>query len=134
MNQPPQNVTLASAYAATSADAAWDIVSDPAQWPNLFPGWLARIAADDDSFHATGTAGERYDLYWHPSDDRRSLDVEIVDEMGSADVLRLRLIDARGGGCFVVVAAGRLAGVSDADWRRTCDALADGVRNVGAAV
>lgn len=130
MPEIPDKLTLATAYCERPADAVWTLLGDLTRWPEVFSDWLTAVTDDDDRFHAVGTAGERYDLYPHPAADRCGLDVEIVDELGSADVLRLRLIDARGGGCFVVVAAARLAGVSDADWRRVRKALAEGVGRV----
>lgn len=128
MPEVPDKLMLATAFCDRPADALWALLSDLTRWPEVFSDWLTSVADEDDRFHATGSAGERYDLYPHPAEDRRGIDVEVVDELGSADMLRLRLIDARGGGCFVVVAAARLAGVSDADWQRVRDALAEGVR------
>jgi hypothetical protein len=127
MPEIPDNLTLATGFLDAGADRAWALLGDPLRWPEVFPDWLTAVRPDDERLNATGSAGERYDLYPHPADDERGIDVEVVDELGSADVLRLRLIDARGGGCFVVVVASRLAGVSDADWQRVRDALRDGL-------
>ncbi|MBI5310827.1 MAG: hypothetical protein HZB14_07375 [Actinobacteria bacterium] len=44
--------------------------------------------------------------------------------------MRLRLIDARGGGCFFIVAGGRLPGVSDSQWQLVRDAIVAGVENL----
>lgn len=127
MPEIPDNLALATGYVAAGADRALALLGDLARWPEVFPHWLTAVAAEDEHFNATGSAGERYDLYPHPAEGERGLDVEVVDELGSADVLRLRLIDARGGGCFVVVTASRLAGVSADDWHRVRDALQDGL-------
>lgn len=130
MAAAPDNLLLATGHVPAGADDAWRVISDLARWPELFSGWLAEVRDEDDRMHAIGTAGERYDLYPHPAGDSRGIDVEVVDELGGADVLRLRLIDARGGGCFVVIAGGRLPGVGDDQWRRLRDAIAGAVDNL----
>lgn len=112
------------------ADRVWETISDLSRWPEIFSGWLASVTPDDDRFGATGTNNERYDLYPHPAEDRRAVDVEVVDELGSSDVLRIRLIDTRGG-CFIVAVAAKLVGVSDDDWQRVSGAIGDGVAAIG---
>lgn len=130
MAAAPDNLLLAAGHVPVGADDAWSVINDLARWPELFGDWLAEVRDDDDRMHAVGTGGERYDLYPHPAEDSRGIDVEVVDELGGADVLRLRLIDARGGGCFVVIAGGRLPGISDTQWERVRGAIAGGVDNL----
>lgn len=125
----PDGLTLAATHLAVPTRAVWSVVADVGRWAEVFPNWLASITADDDRYHAGGVLGQRYDMYPHTDEDALALDVEVVDELGSADVMRVRLIDARAG-CFVVVTAARLAGISDADWQRQRDALATGIRNL----
>lgn len=130
MAEAPDNLVFATGFVPAGADAVWPLVSDVTRWVEVFPEWLTEVHDDDDRFHATGANGERYDLYPHPAEDSRGVDVEVVDELGSADVMRLRLIDARGGGCFFIVAGGRLPGVSDSQWQLVRDAIVAGVENL----
>jgi hypothetical protein len=54
------------------------------------------------------------------------MDVEVVDELGSADTLKLRLLDIPGG-TLVLVAHGKLKGTSDVAWAAKRDAVAAGL-------
>lgn len=107
------------------------MVSDISEWGSLFPGWTAVIKADDDRFTATGPNGERFDLYPKDDEEHHTLDVETVDELGSADTLRLRMLSTTGG-CFVVVSHGRLNGMPDAVWEAKREAIAQGLQSLAA--
>lgn len=111
--------------AKSSADS-WEHIRDIENWPAIFPGWIARVEADDDRFHVTGPTKEKYDFYPRSEADRHALDVEIVDELGSADTLKMRVLDIPGG-ALVVIAHGRLSGTSDAAWERKRAGVADGL-------
>lgn len=126
----PDNVALASEFVVAPAGIVWTLVADVGGWGRLFPGWTASVAVEDDRCSATGPNGERFDLYPQADDERLTLDVETVDELGSADTLRLRVLSA-GGGCFVVVAHGRLTGMPEAEWASKRDAVAAGLRDIG---
>ncbi|MGK2878499.1 MAG: hypothetical protein ACSLFF_07990 [Solirubrobacterales bacterium] len=126
MAELPENYAVASGFAAGASSDVWARVSDLENWPAVFPGWIASIVFDDDRFTATGPSREKYDLYVHSDPDQHSLDVETVDELGSADTLKLRLLDIPGG-CLVVVAHGKLNGTSPAAWAAKRDAVAEGL-------
>lgn len=126
MSELPATYDVSAGFiGATSADA-WEHLRDLATWPSVFPGWLVSIEVDDDRFHAVGAARERYDFYPRFESEQRSIDVEVVDELGSADTLKLRILDIPGG-ALVIVAHGRLAGTSDADWERKRMGIAKGL-------
>jgi hypothetical protein len=122
----PDNYALASGFVAASASAAWERLSDLENWAGVFPDWIAAIVADDDRFTATGPAREKFDLYVQSDPDHRSLDVEVVDELGSADTLKLRILEIPGGS-LVLVAHGKLSGTSAIAWERKRDAVAAGL-------
>ncbi len=126
MAELPANIAVASGFVSTPSDAIWDFVSDVANWPRLFPDWIAAVVADDDRFTATGPAKEKADLYPAADAESRSLEVEVVDELGSADTLRLRVLDVSGGS-IVFVVHGRLSGTSDAAWHAKRDAVESGL-------
>jgi len=130
MASAAENVAIATAFVAAPTARVWQIVADIAEWDHLFPGWTAAVAADDDRFTATGPNGEKFDLYPHDDEERHTLDVETVDELGSADTLRLRVL-ATHGGCFVVVSHARLNGTPDAQWNAKREAIAAGVESIG---
>jgi hypothetical protein len=131
MAEAPKNVALASGFVAAPAAGVWQQVSDIAGWPQLFPGWTASIEAEDDRFTATGPRDQRFDIYPNVDDEHFALDAETVDELGSADTLRLRLVSAKGG-CFVVVTHGRLNGMPDAEWDAKRDGIAQGLTALAA--
>lgn len=122
----PDSYAVASGFVAASSSAAWERLRDLEHWPGVFPGWIASIVADDDRFTATGPAKEKYDLYVHSDPEHHSLDVETVDELGSADILKLRILDIPGGS-LVLVAHGKLSGTSPAAWAAKRDAVAAGL-------
>lgn len=122
----PDNLAVASGFVPVPAAVAWPLVSDLARWPDVFPEWIARIEQDDERFTATGPAKEKFDLYPHSDDEALTLDVETVDELGSADTLRLRLVDVNGG-CAITLAHGRLMGTSDAAWHVKRDGIQSGL-------
>ncbi|MBJ7459548.1 MAG: hypothetical protein JHD02_10205 [Thermoleophilaceae bacterium] len=126
MAELPDNYAVASGFAAGSSAELWAKVSDLENWPVVFPGWIASIVFDDDRFTATGPSKEKYDLYVHSDSEHHALDVETVDELGSADTLKLRIMDIPGG-CLVVVAHGKLSGTSPEAWARKRDAVAAGL-------
>lgn len=74
----------------------------------------------------TGPSKEKFDFYPRPDAEHHALDVEVIDELGSADTLKLRVLGIPGG-ALVVVAHGRLAGTSDSAWARKRDGVAEGL-------
>lgn len=74
----------------------------------------------------TGPSKEKFDFYPRPDAEQRALDVDVVDELGSADTMRLRVLDMPGG-ALIVVAHGRLAGTSDSAWERKRSGVAEGL-------
>lgn len=126
MAELPQSQDVAAGFAAKAPAETWEFVSDLERWPEIFPGWIARVEADDDRFHVTGPSKEKYDFYPRSEPEQHSLDVEVVDELGSADTLKLRVL-AMPGGSLVIVAHGRLAGTSDAAWQQKRAGVEDGL-------
>lgn len=124
MAELPENIAVASGFVPVPSAIAWALVSDISRWPEVFPEWIARVDPDDDRFTATGPSREKFDLYPHVDEAALTLDVETVDELGSADTLRLRLVDVPGG-CAITIAHGRLSGTSDAAW----DVKRDGIQS-----
>ncbi len=122
----PDNHAVATGFVATSSSTAWEYLRDLEHWPSVFPGWISSIVADDDRFTATGPGKEKYDLYVHSDPEHHSLDVETVDELGSADILKLRILDIPGGS-LVLVAHGKLSGTSPAAWDAKREAVASGL-------
>jgi hypothetical protein len=120
----PENVTLADGFVAAPARQLWPRLAELAGWADLFPGWIASINADDDHFTATGPNGQRFDLYPQIDAEMFAADVEVVDELGSADTLRLRVVEVNGGS-FVLVAHGRLKGTPQSEWDAKRAAIAD---------
>lgn len=120
----PDNVAVARGFLPVASVIAWPLVSDLTRWPTVFPEWIERIEQDEDQFTATGPSREKFDLYPHADDEALTLDVETVDELGSADTLRLRLVDVIGG-CVVTIAHSRLSGTPDAAW----DVKRDGIQS-----
>jgi hypothetical protein len=130
MSKAPDNVTLATGYCSAASDKAFELFADLLRWPEIFSEWITRVADDDERVTATGGGGERFDLYPHADQPGRALDVERVDELGAADMLRIRLFDVRSGGCFVAISAARPHGVPDAEWDRLREGLAAGAARV----
>lgn len=126
MAELPDNIAVARGFVSVPSAIAWPLVSDLARWPEVFPGWIARVEQDGDRFTATGPAREKFDLYPHADDEALTLDVETVDELGSADTLRLRLVDVNGG-CAITLAHGRLMGTSDAAWESKREGIQSGL-------
>lgn len=126
MAELPGSYAVASGFVAASSADAWELLRDIENWPRAFPGWIAAVEAGDDRFTATGPSREKYDLYPHADPEQRALDVEVVDELGSADTLKLRILDIPGGS-LVLVAHGRLSGTSDSAWARKRDGVAEGL-------
>jgi hypothetical protein len=122
----PDNHAVASGFVAASSSDTWEKLRELENWPSVFPGWIASIVVDDDRFTATGPAREKFDLYVSANVENHALDVETVDELGSSDILRLRVLDMPGGS-LVLVAHGKLRGTSPAAWAAKRDAIAAGL-------
>lgn len=122
----PDSYAVASGFVPAKSSDVWERVSDIEVWPTVFPGWIASIKFDDDRHTVTGPNREKYDFYTHPDAERKELDVEVVDELGSADTLKLRLLDIPGG-TLVLVAHGKLSGTSDAAWAQKRDGVSAGL-------
>ncbi|MGB0872978.1 MAG: SRPBCC family protein [Solirubrobacterales bacterium] len=126
MAELPANIAVASGFVSSPSEDVWAFVSDVANWPRLFPNWIAEVVADDDRFTATGPAKEKADLYPVADAETLALEVEVVDELGSADTLRMRVVDVPGGS-IVFVVHGRLSGTADAAWQSKRDAVESGL-------
>lgn len=122
----PATYDVAGGFVAKPSSEVWEYLRDIENWPAAFPDWIASVEADDDRFHIVGIGKERYDFYPHADSEQRAIDVEAIDELGSADTLKLRVLDMPGGS-LVIVAHGRLAGTSDADWVRKRSGVAEGL-------
>jgi hypothetical protein len=122
----PDNYAVASGFVPATSSDTWAQLSDLENWADVFPGWIASIVLDDDRFTATGPSREKYDLYVRSDPEHHSLDVETVDELGSADTLKLRILDIPGGS-LVLVAHGKLSGTSPAAWDAKREAVAAGL-------
>lgn len=129
MARLPDNHAVASGFVPAKAQDTWRRLRDVAEWPSVFPGWIASIVADDDRFTATGPAREKFDLYPQVDDEQLAIDVETVDELGSADVLRLRVLDMPGGS-LVIASHGRLSGTSDKAWDDKRSGIEDGLASL----
>lgn len=122
----PDTYAVASGVTDAPPAEAWERISNLENWPAVFPQWIASIVAEDDRFTATGPSREKYDLYPQLDPDRQAIDVETVDELGSADTLRLRVLPVKGGS-LVIVAHGRLPGAPEVAWAGKRDAIAAGL-------
>lgn len=131
MAELPDNIDVASGFVAASPADVLALLSDVAGWPSVFPQWIASVVEDDDRFTATGPNKEKFDLYVHPDAEALALDVEIVDELGSADTMRVRVVDAPGGS-VVTASHGRLMGMPDAAWDSKRNAVAAGLQGLTA--
>lgn len=126
MAQLPDSQAVASGFVPAKSADVFELVSDIENWPRIFPQWTASVEADDDRFTATGPAREKFDLYPHRDAERHAIDVECVDELGSADTLLLRVLDIPGGS-LVIASHGRFKGTSDAAWQTKRDAVSAGL-------
>jgi hypothetical protein len=122
----PDNYAVASGFVPVSSSDTWARLSDLENWTDVFPDWIASIVLDDDRFTATGPSREKYDLYVQSDPEQHSLDVETVDELGSADTMKLRILDIPGGS-LVLIAHGKLSGTSPAAWAAKRNAVAAGL-------
>jgi hypothetical protein len=125
----PDNYAVATGFVPVPSSAAWAHLSDLENWPTVFPDWIASIALDDDRFTATGPNREKYDFYVQSDPEQHTLDVETVDELGSADTLKLRILDIPGGS-LVLVAHGKLSGTSPAAWAAKRDGVSSGLSSL----
>lgn len=117
---------MASGFVPARPAEVYEWIADLDRWPTIFPGWIASAEADDERWRITGPGKEKYDFYPHPDRDRLALDVEVVDELGSGDILRLRVLDMPGG-ALVLASHGKLSGTSDAAWQQKRDGVAAGL-------
>ncbi len=122
----PDSYAVASGFVPASSSNAWAHLSDLENWAAVFPGWIASIVLDGDRFTVTGPSREKYDLYVQSSPEQHAIDVETVDELGSADTLKLRILDIPGGS-LVLIAHGKLSGTSPAAWEAKRNAVAAGL-------
>jgi hypothetical protein len=122
----PDNYAVASGFVPAGSSDVWSHVSDLENFSAIFPEWIAAIEADDDRFHATGPKREKYDLYPQHDAEHHALNIEVVDELGSADTMKLRVLDIPGGS-LVLLAHGKLSGTSDSAWVAKRDAVASGL-------
>lgn len=129
MAELPESIAVASGFVAAPPSDVHEVLADLSRWPSVFPEWIASVVQDDDRFTATGPGREKFDLYAHPDAEAVALDVEVVDELGSADTMRIRVVDAPGGS-VVTASHGRLMGMPDAAWATKRDAVAAGLRGL----
>lgn len=126
MAELPDNYAVASGFVPAPSSDTWARLSDLENWADVFPAWIESIVLDEDRFTATGPSREKYDLYVQSDPEHHMLDVETVDELGSADTLKLRVLDIPGGS-LVLVVHGKLSGTSPVAWEAKRDAVAAGL-------
>lgn len=129
MGELPDSIAVASGFAAASPAEVHELLADLSRWPTVFPDWIASVVQDDDRFTATGPGREKFDLYAHPDAEAMALDVEVVDELGSADTMRIRVVDAPGGS-VITASHGKLMGMPEAAWAAKRDGVAAGLRGL----
>lgn len=126
MAELPDNYAVATGFVPASSSDTWARLNNLENWADVFPAWIASIVWDEDRFTATGPSREKYDLYVQSDPEQHSLDVETVDELGSADTMKLRILDMPGGS-LVLIAHGKLSGTSPKAWEAKRDAVAAGL-------
>jgi hypothetical protein len=131
MAELPKNLALASGFVEARAEDVWTMFRDLNEWPKLFSAWIESIEDEDDRFTATGFQREMFDLYAKPDAEQMLMEVEVVDELGSADTLRLRVLSMPGG-TLVIAAHGRLNGTSDVAWDAKRDAVDASLKSLSA--
>lgn len=129
MAEVPDSYAVATGFVPATSSDTWAHLSDLENWSKVFPDWIESIVLDDDRFTATGPSKEKYDLYVQSDPEHHSLDVETVDELGSADTLKLRILDIPGGS-LVLVAHGKLSGTSEVAWDSKRDGVSSGLSSL----
>lgn len=125
---------MASAAIDAGAREIWRAASDPARWPELYPGWIATIepSGDHEFWIASSRAGEYFNVYAVLDEPTGTADFELIDELGMSSVFRTRIMPLPGGGCLVVQVASRVPGGAEDDWQARAAALPDDLAGLAA--
>ena len=129
---------VCAVFVGAAPGVVWRWVTDPLNFPTIYPNWTASVeASTDGGYAATGAAGDRFLIL--PQLDRRHgvIDFEVVDGDGNVELSRSRLFEMKGGGATLIHLAVRWEGVDDAAWERhrrgTEDDLANAKRVIEAS-
>ncbi|MBW3578937.1 MAG: hypothetical protein KY462_14590 [Actinobacteria bacterium] len=98
-------------------DLLWSHLSDPLQFPHLYPNWTTQVdRADEASFRGVGPGGDTFRIIQRLNRDHGVIDFEIIAEGGETEVSRSRLFPLPGRSCLYVHVATRSSRMDDAFW------------------
>jgi len=107
---------LISVFFGVPADLVWPWLSNPLQFPRLYPSWVKRVEWLGPAFYvAVGTTGSRFVLRPRLCQETGVIDIEIVTPGAKVEVTRGRLFPVSGG-CLFVHVASRWEGEDEASW------------------
>jgi hypothetical protein len=116
-------------------DVVWDKLTNPLEFPGLYPAWTARVepAGSPGAYSGVGPAGDRFTIRPILSREHGVIDFEVLDERGQVERSRSRLFPLGTDGCVLVHLAERWEGADDALWaehRRRTDRDLENARRV----
>lgn len=108
---------VSTVFVEAGFEEVWRLVSDPLNFPEIYPSWADEVTCGDGEYTARGPEGDEFVI--RPELDRRYGVVDYEVEVGDAvERSRSRLFSAGRNACLLVHVAVRWDGVDDDAWKR----------------
>lgn len=112
-----KDVHLSTVFIEEAFEEVWGLVSDPMNFPEIYPSWTSEVTHEDGGYNARGPGGDEFVI--NPQLDRGHGVVDFEVEAGDAvERSRSRLFSAGKDACVLVHVAVRWEGADDDAWRR----------------
>lgn len=112
-----EDVHVSTVFVEAGYDVVWILVSDPLNFPDIYPSWTSEVTQREGEYAARGPGGDEFLI--HPELDRGYGVVDFEMDLGGVvERSRSRLFGAGDDACVLVHVAVRWEGVDDDAWRR----------------
>jgi hypothetical protein len=111
-----QDTYVSSVFIEASFDAIWDQITDPLNFPEIYPAWTTEVEkVDENTYHGTGPGGDEFVI--RPELNRKFGIVDFTVEAGQdIEQSRSRLFDVDENTCVLVHLAVRWNEIDDEQW------------------
>lgn len=112
-----EDTHVSSVLIATTYDLVWKRITNPTNFPELYPNWATSVERTDEGrYRGIGPEGDEFLIEPRLDEEFGVVDFEI-DAGGAIERSRSRLFDVDEHSCLLIHVAVRWEGVDDHDWR-----------------
>lgn len=111
-----EDTHVSSVFIAADYDTVWERITDPTNFPELYPHWTTSVKPEEGRYRGIGSEGDEFLIEPRLDEEFGVVDFEI-DAGGPIERSRSRLFDVDEHSCLLVHVAVRWEGIDDRDWQ-----------------